>query len=182
MYITRLSSDEWDETGRHYDPRETDTPGEAEVEAAIQRLDGRRWTVVTLEASDERYMGIGGGSDGRYLVFVAGPAQPETDLASAAGEAETDADETDEDTVYVLLAPNAEHIPAEAEARLYIAGEETIHPLRHCVDLDTALRAAHTYAETGALDPTLTWEREEETEVEFESDFDVDDSGEADEE
>lgn len=172
MYITRISSDEWDETGHHYEPREVVSPSAADVEAALHRLEGRRWTVVTLEASDERYMGIGGGTDGRYLVFVAGPEHgigPTTATSPGDGANE----ESSDDTVFVLLAPNAENIPATAEAHLFIAGEETIHPLRHCVDLTTALHAAHTYAAHGSLDPSLTWERESEPEIAFDPDFGV---------
>lgn len=171
MYISRLSSDEWDEAGHHYEPKGVDQPGTDAVEAALRRLDGKRWTVVTLEASDEQFMGVGGGSDGRYLVYVCG---------EAAGASDEDPDEEGEEVIDVLLAPDAERIPAEAEAKLFIGGQETAHPLRHCVDLTTALRAATTYAATGTLDPTLHWERDDEPEIEI--DWGLDEDNEDDDE
>lgn len=169
MYITRLSSDEWDEAGKHYEPQAVEQPGPTEVEAALRRLDGKRWTVVTLEASDEQFMGVGGGSEGRYLVYVCGEEPGAAD------------EDSGEEVIDVLLAPDAEHIPADAEAKLHIGGQETAHPLRHCVDLATALRAANTYAATGTLDPALRWEREEEPEVEIEWGLDEDDGDDGDE-
>lgn len=162
MYITRLSTDEWDEAGQHYEPQAVEQPGASEVEAALRRLDGKRWTVVTLEASDERFMGVGGGSDGRYLVYVC-------DEEPGAGD-----DDFGEEVIDVLLTPDAEHIASDAETTIFIGGQETAHPLRHCVDLATALRAANTYAATGTRDSTLHWEREEEPQVEIEWGLDDD--------
>lgn len=179
MYIAQLSSDEWDEAGQHYEPKAVEQPGPADVEAALRRLDGKRWTVVTLEASEERFMGVGGGSDGRYLVYVCGSGEGETSPAPSGDEGdEDDEDDFEVEPIDVLLAPNAENIPEDAEAKIFIGGEETTHPLRHCVDLATALRAANTYAATGALDPSLQWEREEVPEVDIEWELDEDDEGE----
>ena len=49
----------------------TENPSWAEIESAIRSLDGKRRTLIILGVGDPTpHMGIGGGGDGKYIVYV----------------------------------------------------------------------------------------------------------------
>jgi len=49
--------------------------------------------------------------------------------------------------------------PNEDES-LVVGGQEGIYPAKLCVDKDTAIRAAKTFAELGAMEKSVIWERD----------------------
>ena len=101
-----------------------------QVESAIRSLDGKRRTMVTVEQDEIRNLAVGGG-DGRYLVTITEP----------------------DDEFRTLYEPGKGEDPVP----LVTGGQLGEHPGRTVVDLDTALTAARTYFDTGALDPSLSW-------------------------
>lgn len=139
MRITRLDSDAWDDTGRHYQSHALDAPAARQIEEAIRCLDGARHTIVTLEVCETYYMGIGGGGlTGMYLVYIS----------------------QDDEGCDLLLAPGAAAWAADDVVRLTIAGEASEYPRRLCVNLATALHAARAFAASGTRDAAFAWERQ----------------------
>ena|SRR5882724_3761896 len=117
------------------DPAELLNPRWEQIESAIHRLDGNTCTLVALGigAPPVPHMAIGGGEDGRYIVYATND-----NLAFA-----------------TLMNPMA----TPGKCSLVAGGQRGEYESRNCVGLKDALRAARTYAETGAADATLTWEQ-----------------------
>jgi len=92
-----------------------------------------RAVLLTLEAeSTDVYMAIGGGNNGRYVSYVT----------------------FDNDTFHNLITPDA-----SGQKRLLIAGgQEAEYAGFQCVNLETVLRAARTFSQTGELDSALCWD------------------------
>ena len=78
-------------------------------------------------------MGIGGGNNGLYTVMIDSPEY---------GAAQN------------LVDPSK----SEKEVTLVVGGQSSGYPERMCVDLFRALQAARTFAETGQVDGSLSWE------------------------
>ena len=102
-----------------------------EIEKAISQLDGHLKTLVTLEADGETHMAIGGGKD-KYLVYLT----------------------FDNEQFYYIIKPSK----SEAEENLIVGGQEGSYPTKLCVDINTVLKAAKTFAEIGAMDKSVIWE------------------------
>lgn len=127
MIIESLVTELWDPTQKR---RKVATPTWAQIEAAIRRLDGIQYRDVALMAGDGVGMLVTGGLAGRYTCQVAlgGDFWYLTDPTRS------------EETVVAL-----------------VEDEEAEFPESYTVDLDTVLRAAARYAETGECDPSLCW-------------------------
>ena len=115
------------------DRRQVKNPTWEQIEIAIRRLDGDRCTLLILGIGDPvPHMGIGGGEDGRYIVY----ATP------------------DNLSFHTLINPNA----PPGKCMLKAGGQVGNYALKKCVSLREALLAVKTYAETGEVDAGLTWE------------------------
>lgn len=130
MHASRIRIHSWEGAARLDEIIEK--PDVAAVESAILRLDGDRTTEVCIEANDESCLILGGGA-GRYVGFISRGEEEMHDLVTPAGSAD----------------PCIE---------LCTGGQTGYFAERQLVDLSTALRAARTFAETGELDPSVTWE------------------------
>jgi len=134
MYVTKMFQDDWESGGD--EGREIISPHVSEIEAFIRELDGERKTLVMLAADADAHMGIGGGENGRYVVYAT----------------------YDNDEFFNLIDPDAS--ASEDKVMLFIGGQEGDYSRKHCVSLDIALQAALTFAEDGSLNPSLMWERQ----------------------
>lgn len=104
-----------------------------QIEAAIKQLDGHHRTLVTLDAEGKTHMAISGG-EGKYLVYLTF---------------------NNEQFHYVVDLSNP-----DLEEILVVGGQAGIYPAKLCVDKDTALKAAKTFAEFGIMDKSVMWERD----------------------
>jgi len=106
----------------------------------IRQLDGRAYTQVVLEG-DGKALLIGGGNDGRYNVVLA-----------------VNIDEA----FYNLLNPAAcaDTELANTELKVVTGGQAGLFPTRQCVDLETTLKAAAVFFDTGKMAQDLVWERQ----------------------
>ena len=116
-----------------FDANEILNPSWPDIENAIRRLDADSCSLVVLGigAPPVPHMAIGGGQ-GRYIVYAT----------------------TDNLTFYKAVNPNG----GGGKCDLVAGGQRGSYDLRICVGLDHALCAAKTYAETGNLDASLSWE------------------------
>lgn len=103
----------------------------AEIEKAIAQLDGYYKTLVTLEAEGETHMAIGGGKN-KYVVYLT----------------------FDNEQFYYIVEPSK----SEVEENLTVGGQEGSYPAKLCIDINTALKAAKTFAEIGAMEKSVIWE------------------------
>ncbi|ALX13165.1 hypothetical protein P350_17265 [Burkholderia cepacia JBK9] len=106
----------------------------AQVIAAFERLNGIDRSTLVFDASDATVMTIGGGNDGRYVVFIA---------------SEIDA---------VLLNLATPEAPADETIELVTGGQRGGYPAQQCVDRATATQAAVYFVSTGGADPRLCWQ------------------------
>jgi len=106
-----------------------------DIETAIRRLNGDTCTLLMLGIGEPvPHMGIGGGENGRYIVYAT----------------------LDNWTFHNLINPGA----AAGKSLLVAGGQRGDYANRQLVGLQEALRAAKTYAEAGQLDSTLVWEKQ----------------------
>lgn len=143
MFATHLDYDEWttEVLRPGYLQREVAHPDWEQIEAAIRALDGDTRTDVALRASNENpadtpHMMIGGGNEGRYVVYATYDGRRLFDLLRA----DADSDSDDEDM------------------RVVAGGQEGIFHAREVVDLTTALAAARAFALDGELASGLNWD------------------------
>ena len=110
-------------------------PSWADIETAIRSLDGNRSTLMTLGIGDPvPHMAIGGGQDGRYIVYAT----------------------SDNMVFYNLINPEA----ASGKYKLKVGGQSANYDARMCIGLEEALKAGKTFAETGERDKDLHWEKQ----------------------
>ena len=115
----------------HTDGARNDDATLAEVEAAIQRLDGDQRSLVIVELSSGQTLTIGGGPE-RFVAEVA-----ETDT-----------------TRFAVIDPRA----GDGSVDLVVGGQLVDYPARVCIKRDAALRAARAFVqESGVRTPDLTW-------------------------
>lgn len=131
MYVATLSVDLWD--GPIDRGSEYHHPHLMDIENAIRSLDGRRRTLVVLGAEGAAHMAIGG--DGRRCVVYA---------------------TFDNVNFYNLVAPES----GSGMVQLIVGGQEGEYSARHVVDIETAVRAARTFAQVGALDEAYRWDEQ----------------------
>lgn len=104
------------------------------VSGAIKALDGNIRTLVTIVLEPLSHMAVGGGGDnGLYVV------------------------QATEDGERFHLATR-EDVTSRSNISIKAGGQNGDFPARRCVDLDTALRAAQAFVETGQLEATIKWE------------------------
>jgi hypothetical protein len=131
MFVTTLSEEDQTETKDEIILIEN--PSWEQIEKAIRNLDGEHKTIVTLEASDEIHMAIGGGPE-QYIVYA-----------------------TFRDMEFYTLVDLSK---PEGREMLVTGGQEGDYPSKQCVDLNTTLSAAKTFAELGALENSVSWEKD----------------------
>lgn len=105
-------------------------PGEVEIAAAIYRLDGTSFTLVTLAFTETRHLAIGGGPDVCFLY--------QTDDNQAFWRADAGEEKT-------------------GNMRLCVGGQPGDYATRNLVTKERALQVALHYARTGARMPSVRW-------------------------
>jgi hypothetical protein len=116
---------------RDFEPRRIEQPGLEAVSNAIQELDGRKRTLITLEIGDEHHMGVGGGA-GTYIVYM-----------------------TTDNLRFKNLVMSDTTGP---KVLVTCGGQQGDFAAKQCVDWQTARKAAEAFAMTGQPDPELSWE------------------------
>lgn len=132
MFALNLSVENW--IGNRDEGCLIDNPTWQQIEKAICELDGKTKTLITLGIDDETYMSIGGGSSGKYIVNVT----------------------FDNISFHNLIDLSK----TQTIEKLVVGGQEGNYSTQICVDLQMALLAAKTFAESGQLEPSLSWEEE----------------------
>jgi hypothetical protein len=127
LVVTRMDGPE------DQDPGEVQHPAWKDIESAVRRLNGGSCSLLILGIGPPPvpHMAIGGGDQGRYIVYVT----------------------PDNVVFYKLVNPNA----PQGKWLMVAGGQEGDYDLELCVGLTEALQAAKTYAESGMLDPKLAW-------------------------
>jgi hypothetical protein len=131
MFISKFSVEDWQ--GNQIKGFVQPVMEWQQIEVAINQLDGNHRTLVTLEAEGETHMAIGGG-EGKYLVYLTF---------------------NNEQFHYVVKPSNP-----DLDENLVVGGQEGVYPAKLCVDKDTAIKAAKTFAELGAMEKSVIWERD----------------------
>lgn len=130
--MSKLRFDSW--TGVYANHEEISQPSWPQVERSIRRLDESQYTEASFSRDDGSYISVAGGN-GRFLVYIgSAPA--------------------DEEAYYTLADPEK---PEKAMEQLVTGGQRSKLPARTVVGLETALRAARTFFDTGMRDPDLSW-------------------------
>jgi len=104
-----------------------------EVKQAIDRLDGVNKTAVVLKLDDNNLMIVGGGENGKYIVFA----------------------KVDGKNYYMA---NKFDI-AKDPMTITVAKQKGKYPSRRCLNLDMVLESAKHFAHRGTLAQTFNWER-----------------------
>jgi hypothetical protein len=131
MFISKFSVDDWE--GNQNQTSLEPVQNWAEIETVIKELDGYHKTLVTLEADGETHMAVGGGTD-KYVVYLT----------------------FDNETFHYLVDPSK----PDADETLTVGGQEGIYPAKLCVGIDSALKAAKTFAERGTMDKSVIWKQD----------------------
>ena len=132
MFITKVSVEDW--IGNQNRGFVEQASNWQDIEATIRELDGHHKTLVTLETDGEAHMAVGGGQD-KYVVYMT----------------------FDNESFHYLVDPSKSNIGES----LIVGGQDGIYPAKSCVDLNTTLKAAKTFAELGAMDESVVWEADE---------------------
>jgi hypothetical protein len=131
MFISKFSSEDW-QNNQNTEVLHPATNWQ-EIEKAIQELDGKHRTLVTLETDGEAHLAIGGGPD-KFIVYLT----------------------FDNEVFYYLCGFTKSNL----EESLLVGGQEGLYPAKFCVEIDLILQVAKTFAEFGAMDQTVVWEKE----------------------
>jgi hypothetical protein len=131
MFISKFSSEDW----QNNQNTEVIHPAKnwQEIEKAIQELDGKHRTLVTLETDGEAHLAIGGGPD-KFIVYL-----------------------TFDNEVFYYLCGFAK---SNLEESLVVGGQEGLYPAKFCVGIDIILQVAKIFSEFGTMDQTVVWEKE----------------------
>ncbi|NEP44370.1 MAG: hypothetical protein F6K35_36170 [Okeania sp. SIO2H7] len=133
MFVSDLSVEKW--VGNKDEGSLMENPSWQQIESAICQLNGTTQTLVTLGADEETYMSIGGGEAGKYIVNVT----------------------LDGMTFYNLV----DRTSSELIEKLVVGGQLGNYRAKMLTNLQTALLVAKTFAGTGELDESVTWEEDE---------------------
>ncbi|NEQ36787.1 MAG: hypothetical protein F6K40_11060 [Okeania sp. SIO3I5] len=133
MFVLDLSVEKW--VGNQDEGDFIENPTWQQIESAIGELNGTSKTLVTLGADEEIYMSVGGGAGGQYIVNVT----------------------FDNLTFYNLVDLSQ----LEEVQQLVVGGQLGNYQAKICVDLQTALLAAKTFALAGELEESVSWEVDE---------------------
>jgi hypothetical protein len=127
--LRTLVADQWD--GLINRAEEIRQPLATDVERAVTRLDGERFDLVTLVATDDSHMTVGGGGSDKFVVCAS----------------------LDGSSFFSLLGQGD---PTQS-VKLVTGGQEGEFPGDRVTDRGSALAAAKTFAEKGTLDPRFRW-------------------------
>lgn len=133
MFLIYLSVEKW--VGNKNEGYVIDNPNWIQIETAISELDGKSKTLVTMGADDDTYMSIGGGESGKYIVTV-----------------------TFDNINFQNLIDSTKQDQLE---KLVVGGQQGTYQTKMCVDLNTVLLVAKTFAELGKLESSVYWEEEQ---------------------
>ena len=131
MFISQFTVENWQGTQNHGSVQRVETW--SPVEAAINQLDADRKTLVTLETDGATHMAIGGGN-GKYWVYLT----------------------FDNEQFLYAINPSKPNM----DVTLTIGGQAGLYPAKWCVDKETALKAAKTFIEQGAMESSVMWEQD----------------------
>lgn len=132
MFVLDLSTEKW--VGNQNESSFIENPTWQQIEAAIHELDGKTQTLITLGVDEETYMSIGGGEEGKYIVNI-----------------------TFDNMTFHNLTDRTQ--PEQIE-ELVVGGQLGNYPAKFCVDLPTTLLVAQTFARSGELENSMTWEED----------------------
>ena len=133
MFVLELSVEKW--VGNRDDGDFIENPTWQQIESAIGELNGTTQTLVTLGADEEVYMSIGGGARGKYIANI-----------------------TFDNLTFHNLVNRSQ---VEEVQQLVVGGQLVNYQAKICVDLQTALLAAKTFALAGELEESVSWEVDE---------------------
>jgi hypothetical protein len=115
------------------DRRELSNPRWIDIEKAIRQLNGIDLTLVLFgSGSPVPHMAIGGGRGGKYIVYAT----------------------HDNITFYAMVGTDR----SEGTVVFVAGGQPGDYPIRNCVTLERALRAAQIFAEEGRVDSSFEWD------------------------
>jgi hypothetical protein len=133
MFVKYLDCEDYADI--HNPDKEIENPTWNEIQKAILGLNGNTRSTVTIARDrEDGYMGIGGGENGLYICFICSYLTGEEDWELC------DPSKSTEQTVEMMT------------------GQMTKKSLRSCIDLNSVLKAAETYANFGKRDRSLCWE------------------------
>ena len=133
MFVLDLSVEKW--VGNRDEGDFIENPTWQQIESAIVELNGTTQTLVTLGADEEVYMSIGGGARGKYIANI-----------------------TFDNLTFHNLVNRSQ---VEEVQQLVVGGQLVNYQAKICVDLQTALLAAKTFALAGELEESVSWEVDE---------------------
>ena len=144
MHVRALETWSYQPDGRRQKPEKVAHPTWEQIEAAIRRLDGREYPILSLWASDDpalqmvdefsERLEVLGGAGAYWVAGTFGGYFQRQQLDPAGG------------------AEEVELYPRQIEQGFGA-------PVRHVTrDLDLVLRVARYYAERGEFDPSVSWE------------------------
>ncbi|BAY62810.1 hypothetical protein NIES22_28860 [Calothrix brevissima NIES-22] len=131
MFVSKFSVEDW--VGNQNRGCVKPAQSWLEIEAAIKELDGQRKTLVTLETEGETHMAIGGGLQ-KYVVYVT----------------------FDNENFHYLVDPSKSDI----DETVIVGGQAGVYSAKSCIDLNTTLQAAKTFAELGIMEKSVIWEQD----------------------
>jgi Immunity protein Imm1 len=115
------------------DRRELSNPSWSDIEMAIRQLNGVDRTLVLFgSGTPVPHMAIGGGREGKYIVYTT----------------------YDNTTFYTMVGTDR----SEGKVVFVAGGQLGDYPIRNCVTLERALRAAQVFAEEGRVDLNFEWD------------------------
>jgi hypothetical protein len=126
-----IRGDSW--RGVLNDGWQVDNPSWDDVKKAIQRLDAKTYTIVTIQGPGEQHLAVGGGA-GRYVVYATFDNFAFWNLLNAA--------------------------VGDGMALLNAGGQEGDYPVGQIVDLTQAQTAARAFFIGLQLEPSLRWEKQ----------------------
>lgn len=132
MFVERLTTDNW--TGALNHKEEVLNPDLETIEAAIRALDGERRTLVTLRGAGDHHLAVGGGEEGKFIVYITS------------------------DNESFLVAINPAMQDASGTILLCAGGQEGDFPVRQVIGVAESLAAARSFAVTGSPAESVTWQ------------------------
>jgi hypothetical protein len=131
MYVVEMFADSWD--GIEQSGTILSNPSWEDVDAAIRKLNGKKFTIVRLQGKDEAHMAIVGGAHGRYIVYATFNNEEFFNLVSAE--------------------------KATGSILFFIGGREQDLPMETVVDVDLVFKAVTTFVECGEFESNLQWKK-----------------------
>jgi hypothetical protein len=130
MFISSLHADKW--VSRADEGHTVNSPSWADIETAIRQLDGNERTSLMLKKDEETYMSIGGGPTA-YSVTVL--------IENKYGP-------------FYLIDP----FKFSEDVMLVVGGQSIDIPARMTVPLESVLKVARRFSESGELEKSMTWQ------------------------